>query len=64
MPQLFSERFGKSIVITDHARGRMIARAISETLLRDMIETGEVRGSLFVVRCSLIVAGEHASEVE
>ena len=40
---MFSERFGKSIVITDHARGRMAARAISEALLRDMIETGEVR---------------------
>ena len=39
---MFSERFGKSIVITDHARGRMAARAISEVLLRDMIETGEV----------------------
>ena len=40
---MFSERFGKSIVITDHARRRMVARAISETLLRDVIETGEVR---------------------
>ena len=40
---MFSERFGKSIVITDHARARMAARAIGETLLRDVIETGEVR---------------------
>ena len=40
---MFSERFGKSIVITDHARGRMVSRAISEVLLRDLIETGEVR---------------------
>ena len=40
---MFSERFGKPIVITDHARERMAARAISEALLRDMIETGEVR---------------------
>jgi Domain of unknown function (DUF4258) len=40
---MFSERFGKSIVITDHARGRMAVRAISETLLRDLIENGEVR---------------------
>ncbi len=40
---MFSERFGKSIVITDHVRGRMAARAISEALLRDIIETGEVR---------------------
>ena len=40
---MFSERFGKLIVITDHARVRMVARAISEAQLRDMIETGEVR---------------------
>ncbi len=40
---MFSERFGRSIVITDHARRRIAARAISESLLRDLIETGEVR---------------------
>lgn len=40
---MFSKRFGKVIVITDHARGRMAARAISETLLQDLIETGDVR---------------------
>ena len=34
---MFSERFAKSITITAHAR------AISEALLHDMIETGEVR---------------------
>ena len=40
---MFSERFGKSIVMTDHARRRMEARGIGEALLRDLIETGEVR---------------------
>jgi hypothetical protein len=40
---MFSERFGKSVVITDHARRRMIVRNVSEALLRDMIETGDVR---------------------
>lgn len=40
---MFSQRFGKSIVITDHARKRMTVRAISEALLHDLIETGEVR---------------------
>ncbi len=40
---MFSERFGKSIAITDHARGRMTARGISEALLLDRIEAGEVR---------------------
>jgi hypothetical protein len=40
---MFSERFGKTIVITDHARGRMASRDISEALLHDMVETGEVR---------------------
>jgi hypothetical protein len=37
---MLSERFGQSILITDHARGRMAARAISDELLHDMIETG------------------------
>ena len=40
---MFSERFGKSIVITDHARRRMVARGISEALLHDIIEMGDVR---------------------
>jgi len=40
---MFSERFWKSIAITDHARERVTARRISEALLLDMIETGEVR---------------------
>ena len=40
---MFSERFGKPIVMTDHARGRMATRAIGEALLRDIIDTGEVR---------------------
>jgi hypothetical protein len=40
---MFSERFGKSVEITDHARDRMAARGIDEALLRDIIEMGEVR---------------------
>ena len=40
---MFSERLGKPIVITDPAHERIAARAISEALLRDLIETGEVR---------------------
>jgi len=40
---MFSARFAKPIEITDHARGRMAARTISEVLLCDIIETGEVR---------------------
>ncbi len=40
---MFSARFGKSIVITAHARERMATRAISEALLHDIIETGETR---------------------
>ena len=40
---MFSERLRKPIVITDHAHERMAARAISEALLRDLIETGEMR---------------------
>ena len=40
---MFSARFGKPVVTTDHARRRMAARGISEALLLDLIETGEVR---------------------
>ena len=40
---MFSERLGKSIVITAHAAERMAARAIDEALLLDIIETGETR---------------------
>ena len=40
---MFSERFGKSIVITAHAAERMAARAIDEALLLDIIETGETK---------------------
>lgn len=40
---MFSQRFGRSIAITGHARGRMAARAISEALLLEVIETGELR---------------------
>ena len=40
---MFSERFGKPVVITAHARERMAARGISDALLHDIIETGEVR---------------------
>ncbi len=38
-----SKRFSRSITITDHARRRMEERAVNETLLLDLIETGTVR---------------------
>jgi len=40
---LFSQRFGKAIVLTDHARARMVHRGMDERLLLDLVETGEVR---------------------
>ena len=40
---MFSERFGKPVMLTVHARERMAARGVSETLLHDIIETGEIR---------------------
>ncbi len=40
---MFSDRYQKSVVLTDHARSRMGARDISEVLLLDLLETGEVR---------------------
>ena len=40
---MYSERFGKTIPITDHARERMAARGIDEVLLMDLMETGELK---------------------
>jgi hypothetical protein len=40
---MFSARFAKMVVITDHARRRMAERHIDDSLLNDLIETGEVR---------------------
>lgn len=40
---MLSARFGKLVVITDHARRRMAERNISDALLLDLIETGEIR---------------------
>ena len=40
---MFSARFQKSIIVTDHARNRMIDRGISDAELLDMIDTGDVR---------------------
>lgn len=39
---MYSERFGKDIIVTNHARQRMAEREISEAVLLDIIETGEV----------------------
>ena len=40
---MFSARFGKPVVVTDHARRRMAERNVNEALLLDLIETGELR---------------------
>ena len=40
---MFSERFGKPVAITYHARKRMAERGISELLLIDLLESGELR---------------------
>ena len=40
---MFSSRFQKPIIVTDHARNRMIDRGINDASLLDMIETGDVR---------------------
>lgn len=40
---MFSERFQKPIIVTTHARNRMIDRGITDASLLDMIETGDVR---------------------
>jgi len=40
---MHSHRFDRPVQVTAHARGRMIQRGIDDALLRDLIETGEVR---------------------
>jgi hypothetical protein len=40
---MHSARFGKAVVITDHARARMAERGIDETMLSDLIETGDLK---------------------
>ncbi len=38
-----SARFGRPIIVTTHARLRMEPRSITDALLLDLIETGDVR---------------------
>ena len=38
-----SSRFGKDIIVTNHARARMAERSVNEAQLLDIIETGELR---------------------
>jgi hypothetical protein len=40
---MFSGRFHKAAVVTDHAHRRMAERNITDELLLDLGETGEVR---------------------
>ena len=40
---MFSRRFQLEVLITQHARQRMVDRDIDDALLLDMIETGETR---------------------
>jgi len=36
----FSERFGRPVRVTRHARERMVERGIEQALVRDLLETG------------------------
>ncbi len=40
---MHSQRFGREIVLTEHARKRMTERDISSDTLQELLETGEVR---------------------
>jgi hypothetical protein len=39
----FSHRFGRNIRLTHHVRDRMAKRDVSEAMLFDLIETGDIR---------------------
>ena len=43
MLRMYSTRFQRTIAITAHAQMRMVERGISETLLLDVIDSGETR---------------------
>ena len=40
---MYSQRFNRPIQVTQHARHRMEERGVSDALLLDLIETGELR---------------------
>jgi hypothetical protein len=43
MKTMFSVRFQRKIVVTHHARERMVERSISNDMLLDVIDNGETR---------------------
>jgi len=43
MDGMFSVRFARPIVITRHARERMVERTISDEMLLEVIDSGETR---------------------
>ena len=40
---MYSRRFAKAVIITNHARARMAERNVDESVLLDVIETGQVQ---------------------
>ncbi len=40
---MYSQRFNRSVTVTEHAAGRMTERGVDEAILLDLIETGDVR---------------------
>ena len=43
MKIMFSIRFQRQIIVTRHARGRMVERNISDEILHEVIDSGEAR---------------------
>ncbi|NWO07432.1 MAG: DUF4258 domain-containing protein [Alteromonadaceae bacterium] len=40
---MYCERFGLAVYVTRHARERMVQRNIDDSMLHDLLETGDVR---------------------
>lgn len=40
---MYSRRFAKQVVVTDHARLRMKERAIDDAMLAELVETGDLK---------------------
>jgi hypothetical protein len=40
---MYSKRFGKAVIVTNHARARMAERDVDELVLLEVVDTGNLR---------------------
>jgi uncharacterized protein YuzE len=44
---MYSQRFNRSVTVTEHAAGRMTERGVDEPILLDLIETGAMKTTYY-----------------